>query len=100
MLAHPRRDEARRQADDHEVAAGDRGVGQSVALGAKQQRQAFSGGEVVVIDCEAESVKVDGVDSRNKVALGSDFFALGPGACELAFAGCSAFQVNFRERWS
>ena len=62
--------------------------------------KAFEGGEVVVIDCEAESVKVDDVDTRNKVALGSDFFALEPGACELAFAGCSAFEVRFRERWS
>lgn len=62
--------------------------------------KAFSGGEVVVIDCEAESVTVDGADSRNKVALGSDFFALSPGSCELAFAGCSTFEVCFRERWS
>ena len=62
--------------------------------------KAFAGGETVVIDCEAEGVRVDGADSRNKVALGSDFFSLEPGACELAFAGCSSFEVRFRERWS
>lgn len=60
----------------------------------------FEGGEAVVIDCAAEAVTIDGADSRNKVALGSDFFALDPGACELAFSGCSAHTVRFRERWA
>ena len=62
--------------------------------------KAFEGGEAVVIDCAAETVTVGGADSRNKVALGSDFFALDPGACELAFSGCSAHTVRFRERWA
>ena len=56
--------------------------------------------QIVVIDCEAEGIRIDGVDSRNKVALGSDFFAPSPGSCELAFAGCSAFAVRVRESWS
>ena len=60
----------------------------------------FEGGETVVVDCVAESVTIGGADSRNKVALGSDFFALEPGACELAFAGCSDHVVRFRERWA
>ena len=62
--------------------------------------KAFAGGETVVVDCVSEAVTIDGVDSRNKVALGSDFFALEPGACELAFSGCSAHTVRFRERWA
>lgn len=62
--------------------------------------RAFEGGEVVVVDCAGETVRVGGSDIRNKVALGSDFFALEPGACELAFAGCSSFEVSFRERWA
>ena len=59
----------------------------------------FEGGETVVVDCVSETVTIDGADSRNKVALGSDFFALDPGACELAFSGCSVHTVRFRERW-
>lgn len=62
--------------------------------------RAFAGGEGVVVDCASESVRVNGADVRNKVALGSDFFALDPGACELAFSGCSSFEVAFRERWA
>lgn len=62
--------------------------------------RAFDGGEVVVVDCEAEKVTCDGVVVSSKVALGSDFFTLEPGACELAFAGCSAYAVRFRERWA
>lgn|GEM_PF-801446 len=60
----------------------------------------FEGGEVVVVDCAAETVRTGSYDIRNKVALGSDFFALDPGACELAFAGCSSFEISFRERWA
>lgn len=60
----------------------------------------FEGGETVVVDCAAETVRTGSYDIRNKVALGSDFFALEPGACELAFAGCSSFEVSFRERWA
>lgn len=59
----------------------------------------FSGSEAVEIDCAAETVTVDGADARAKVALGSDFFALDPGACEVAFAGCSSHEMRFRERW-
>nr|DAV82246.1 MAG TPA: distal tail protein [Caudoviricetes sp.] len=60
---------------------------------------AFSGGEVVVIDCESEGVTMDGSDARADVTLASDFFALEPGACSLSFSGCSSHSVSFRERW-
>ena len=61
---------------------------------------AFEGGEIVIVDCVTEAVLCDGADIRNKVALGSDFFAMEPGACELAFAGCTDFEVRFYERWA
>ena len=60
---------------------------------------AFSGGEAVVIRCEDEAVEIDGVDTRDVVTLGSDFFALEPGACQLGFTGCSYFETRFFERW-
>ena len=60
---------------------------------------AFSGGEVVRIDCEGEGVTVDGVDARADVTLASDFFSLSPGSCELGFTGCSTHTTSFRERW-
>lgn len=81
-------------------------VGSSVQVsnvGARKSvlvERAFEGGEVVVVDCAGETVRAGNSDIRNKVALGSDFFALEPGACELAFAGCSSFEVSFRERWA
>ncbi len=61
--------------------------------------RAFSGGEVVCIDCETEGVTVDGTDARADVALSSDFFSLAPGDVTLAFAGCSAHVTAFHERW-
>lgn len=60
----------------------------------------FSGGEQVVVDCAAQSVTIDGTDASKDVALGSDFFALVPGACELIFLGCSAHTVSWTERWA
>lgn len=60
---------------------------------------AFSGGEVVRIDCEGEGVTIDGVDARADVTLASDFFSLSPGGCELGFTGCSTHTTSFRERW-
>ena len=60
---------------------------------------AFAGGEVVIIDCGTESFLIDGVDARSEVTLGSDFFALEPGSCELNFVGCSSHVTTFRERW-
>jgi predicted phage tail component-like protein len=60
----------------------------------------FSGGERVVMDCAAQVATIDGADASKDVALGSDFFALGPGACELAFSGCSAHTVSWIERWA
>lgn len=69
-------------------------LGASIAL-----EHAFAGGEAVVIDCEAETATVDGADASGGVTLGSDFFALQPGPCELAFLGCSSFETRFVERW-
>lgn len=60
---------------------------------------AFSGGEAVRIDCESESVSIDGVNARSDVALSSDFFPLTPGSCNLSFSRCSAHETAFRERW-
>lgn len=60
---------------------------------------AFSGGEVVRIDCETEGVTVDGIDARVDVALSSDFFSLAPGDVTLTFSGCSAHVTTFHERW-
>lgn len=59
---------------------------------------AFSGGEVVRIDCEGEGVTIDGVDARADVTLANDFFSLAPGSCELSFTGCSSHTTSFRER--
>lgn len=60
---------------------------------------AFSGGEVVRIDCESEGVTVDGVDTRADVTLASDFFSLVPGGVTLTFSGCSTHATTFHERW-
>lgn len=60
---------------------------------------AFTGGEVVRIDCEIESVTIDEADARADVTLGSDFFSLAPGNVAPGFSGCSAHAVAFRERW-
>ncbi|RDB69440.1 phage tail protein [Eggerthella sinensis] len=71
-----------------------RATGEAVRL-----ERAFAGGEFVVIDCADGSVRVDGLDARDAVALGSDFFALCPGYNELAFTGCSSAETRFVERW-
>ena len=60
----------------------------------------FAGGEAVVIDCEGERVWVNDGDARDCVTLASDFFALEPGDCTLAFSGCGYFETRFRERWA
>ena len=59
----------------------------------------FAGGEPIVIRCEDESVEICGVDARDVVTLGSDFFSLDPGTCALAFAGCGYFETRYFERW-
>jgi predicted phage tail component-like protein len=61
---------------------------------------AFAGGERVVVSCESQTVTIDGTDASKEVALGSDFFALQPGTCELAFSGCSGHTVSWIERWA
>lgn len=59
---------------------------------------AFIGGEIVRIDCEGESVAIDGTDARAEVALASDFFTLAPGDVTLNFSGCTSHVANFYER--
>jgi phage-related protein len=59
----------------------------------------FAGGESVVINCGTEAVSIDGADARADVTLASDFFYLEPGERTLAFDGCSAHTVSYRERW-
>jgi phage-related protein len=60
---------------------------------------AFSGGEVVRVDCATEGVTIDGVDARADVALVSDFFSLAPGNRTLTFSGCASHVTIFYERW-
>lgn len=82
------------------AAAGDSIVVSCAALGVSVTlERSFSGGEAVVIDCGAETVEIDGADSSDAVSLSSDFFALRPGSCTLAFSGCGYFETRFTERW-
>lgn len=60
---------------------------------------AFSGGEVVRVDCETEGVTIDGVDARADVTLASDFFSLATGNRTLTFSGCASHVTAFHERW-
>lgn len=69
-------------------------LGMSIAL-----EDTFVGGETIVIDCATEGVLVNDADARDVVTLGSDFFALEPGDCTLAFTGCTYFETRFTERW-
>ena len=59
----------------------------------------FAGGEAVIIDCQTEDVRINDADARDVVTLSSDFFALEPGDCTLAFSGCSYAETHFFERW-
>ena len=76
-----------------EVADGDSGAYVLV-------EQAFVGGEKVVVDFQAETCLVDGVDAAAAVSIASEFFSLAPGARELAFSGCSSHSVSWFERWA
>ena len=60
----------------------------------------FAAGTVVAVDCATETVSVDGEDATADVELGSNFFALEPGDCALAYEGCSSYTVRFWERWA
>ena len=60
----------------------------------------FSGGEAVAIDCQGETVEIDGADARDCVALASDFFALDPGDVSLVLSGCTYVETRFTERWA
>ena len=75
-----------------EVADGDSGAYVLV-------EQAFVGGEKVVVDFQAETCLVDGVDASAAVSIASEFFSLAPGARELVFSGCSSHSVSWFERW-
>lgn len=77
------------------------GTAVQVGCGGKVVRveHAFSGGEVISIDCESENVTIGGVDARADVTLSSDFFSLTPGNCTLTFSGCSTHVAAFHERW-
>ena len=60
----------------------------------------FTGGEAVVIDCQGETVLINDVDSRDCVALASDFFALEPGECIVSTSNCTYVETRFSERWA
>ena len=72
-----------------------------VGYGGKVVRieHAFTGGEVVLIDCEREAVTINGADARADVTLTSDLSTFSPGACDLSVTGCASYEVRFRERW-
>ena len=76
-----------------EVADGDSGAYVLV-------EQAFVGGEKVVVDFQAETCSVDGVDASASVSIASEFFSLAPGARELVFGGCASHSVSWFERWA
>ena len=75
-----------------EVADGDSGAYVLV-------EQAFVGGEKVVVDFQAETCLVDGVDASAAVSIASEFFSLAPGTRELVFMGCASHSVSWFERW-
>lgn len=80
------------------------GSGASVACAATGERvelaRTLAEGDLVRVDCAAQTVAVNGVDATADVTLDSDFPSLAPGRAALAFAGCSAHVVRWRERWA
>ena len=80
------------------------GSGASVACTGTGERvelaRALAAGDLVHIDCGAQTVTVNGADATADVTLGSDFFRLAPGRAALAFEGCSSHLVSWRERWA
>ena len=59
----------------------------------------FAAGDVIIIDCGAETVSVNGVDARDRVTLGSDFFAFEPGEAHISCLGFFDVETRFFERW-
>lgn len=80
------------------------GSGASVACTETGERvelaRALAAGDLVRIDCGAQTAAVNGADATADVTLGSDFFGLAPGRAALAFEGCSSHLVSWRERWA
>jgi phage-related protein len=80
------------------------GSGASVACAATGERvelaRTLSAGDLVRVDCAAQTVAVNGVDATADVTLGSDFPSLAPGRAALSFSGCSSHLVLWRERWA
>ena len=66
--------------------------------------RSFSAGDSIVADFAVETVAVNGedasADASADASVASDFFALQPGSCSLAFSGCSAHTVSWFERWA
>lgn len=80
------------------------GSGASVACVATGERvelaRTLAAGDLVRVDCAAQTVAVNGVDATADVTLESDFFGLAPGRAALSFSGCSSHLVLWRERWA
>ena len=80
------------------------GSGASVACAATGERvelaHTLAAGDLVRVDCAAQTVAVNGADATADVTLGSDFPSLAPGRVALAFSGCSSHLVLWRERWA
>ena len=60
----------------------------------------FVSGDVIAIDCAGEAVTVNGVDARDRVPLGSDFFAFEPGEAHISCLGFFEVETRFTERWA
>lgn len=60
----------------------------------------FAAGDLVVIDCLAQTAALNETDATASVTLGSDFFSLAPGAHTFTFTGCPAHTVAWTERWA
>ena len=80
------------------------GSGASVTCATTGERvelaRTLAAGDLVRVDCAAQTAAVNGVDATADVTLGSDFLCLAPGRAALAFAGCSSHLVLWRERWA
>ncbi|NHM14440.1 phage distal tail protein [Xiamenia xianingshaonis] len=74
-------------------------VANADAVSAVALEGAFSEGDVVVIDYEHETVRVNGEAASERIALASTFSALRPGVQRFAFSGCTDHKVSFYERW-
>lgn len=75
------------------------GVGTTDGQGAVTVEGTFAAGDVLELNFEHETARLNGVDISSGIALSSDFFTLTPGTCHLVFTGAQSHTVSFFERW-